>query len=219
MKKIGKGLLVLCLFSMAPMGLSGQTIIGVRGGLTSAKVTGNDLTDATRRSGFAIGGFVALGVGDAIGLDIGATYTQKGVAALDGGTELKIDLDYVEFPLLARVSLPTVGRVSPRLSIGPVLAFEVGCEVAATQVELTITVDCDDPGLDGDLDTTSFDLGALVGAGASIRLGGRARFSLDVMYNDGLKSIVPDEVQDPNKNQTFMVTGSFSLMFGGRGER
>lgn len=215
MKGIGKGLLVLCLASMAPIGLLGQTAIGVRGGFTSAKVTGTDLTDPTRRSGFAMGGFVALGLGDAIGLDIGATYTQKGVGAVDGGTELKIDLDYVEFPLLARVSLPRVGRVSPRLSLGPVLAFEVGCEVAETQVELTITVDCGDPILDGDLDTASFDLGVLVGAGASIELGGRTSFSLDVMYNDGLKSIVPDEVQDPNRNQAFMVIGSFSLMIGG----
>ena len=49
--------------------------------------------------------------------------------------------------------------------------------------------------------TTSFDFGALVGAGASIGLGGRARFGFDTMYNDGLKSIVPNEVQDPNKNQ------------------
>ncbi len=215
MKKIGKGLLVLCLISMAPIGLHSQTTIGVRGGFTRAKVTGSDLTEATRRSGFAIGGFFAFGLEDAIGLDIGATYTPKGVAAVDGGTELKIDLDYVEFPMLARVSLPTVGGVSPRVSLGPVLAFEVGCEVAATQVELTITVDCDDPGLNGDLDTKSFDLGALVGVGASIGLGGRTRFSLDVMYNDGLRSIVRDEVQDPNKNQTFMVTGSLSIGIGG----
>ena len=85
-------------------------------------------------------------------MDIGATYTQKGVSAVDGGTELKIDLDYVEFPLLARVSFPTIRGVSPRVSLGPVLAFEVGCEVAATQVELTITVECDAPGLNGDLD-------------------------------------------------------------------
>ena len=215
MRWIGRGLLVLCLSSTAPIGLSGQTTIGVRGGFTSAKVTGHDLTDPTRREGFAIGGFVTLGLGDAFGLDLGATYTQKGVAGVAGGTEGQIDLDYLEFPLLARVSLPTVGRVSPRLSLGPVLAFEVGCEVTATQVELTITFECDDPSLDGDFDTDSFDLGALVGAGASIGLGGRARFSLDVMYNYGLTSIVPDDAQDPNKNRAFMVTGGFSLTIGG----
>ena len=49
----------------------------------------------------------------------------------------------------------------------------------------------------------------------AIDLGGGARFGLDVMYNDGLKSIVPNEVQDPNKNQAFMVIGSFSLTIGG----
>ena len=215
MKWIGRGLLVLCLSSTAPIGLSGQTTIGVRGGFTSASLTGIELTDPTRRSGFAIGGFIALGLGGPVGLDLGATYTQKGVAGFEGGTEGRVDIDYLEFPLLARVSLPTVGRVSPRLSLGPVLAFEVGCEVAVTQVELTLTFDCDDPGLEGEFDTDSFDLGALVGAGASIGLAGRVQFSLDVMYNYGVTSIVPDIAPEPNKNRAFMVTGGLSLTIGG----
>ena len=63
MKGIGRGLLVLCLSLMVPIGLSGQTTIGVRGGFTSATVTAVELTDPTRRSGFAIGGFVAFGRG------------------------------------------------------------------------------------------------------------------------------------------------------------
>ena len=80
---------------MAPMGIAGQTTIGVRGGFTSATVSGDDLTGRSRRSGFTVGGSVRFGLGEAFGLEVGAAYTQKGVAAIDGGTDMSVDFGYV----------------------------------------------------------------------------------------------------------------------------
>ncbi len=206
MKWIGKGLLVLCISTMVPNGIASQTTIGVRGGFASATVTGDDLTDTSRRSGITIGGSLGLDLGGPFSLDVGATYTQKGVAAIEGGTDLRIDLGYVEFPVLARLTFPTGGRVDPHFSIGPVFAVQARCEAEATQLELTITVDCDDPGLDGDFDMSSFDVGALVGAGVSIGVGNQTRLSIDAMYNVGLRSIDAGEAIDRDRNRAFMVT-------------
>ena len=86
-----------------------------------------------------------------LGLDVGAAYTQKGVAAIEGGTDVRIDLAYVEFPVLARLTFPTGGRVDSHVSIGPIFAVEASCEAEVTQVELSITLNCDDPLLDGGL--------------------------------------------------------------------
>ena len=214
MRRIGKGLLVLCILTMVPNGIACQMTIGVRGGFTSATVTGDDLTDTSRRSGITIGGSVGLGLGGWFSLDVGAAYTQKGVDWIDGGTDLSIDFGYLEFPVLARFTVPTVGSMTSHVSIGPVFALEAGCEVEGTQVELSITVDCDDPLLDGDLDTNSFDVGALVGAGVSIGVGNQTRLSIDAMYNFGLRSIDAGEAIDRNRNRAFMVTWGLSFTIG-----
>ena len=215
MKWIRKGLLVLCISAMVPNGIACQMTIGVRGGLASATVTGEDLTDTRRRSGITIGGSLGLDLGGPFNLDVGAAYTQKGVAATEGGTDIRINLGYIEFPVLARLTVPTVGGLTSHASIGPVFAFEAGCEAETTQVELTITVDCNDPSLGGDLDTKSFDVGALVGAGVSIGVGTPARVSIDAMYNVGLRSIDASDTLDPNRNRAFMVTWGLSFTIGG----
>ncbi len=141
MKWIGKGLLVLCISTMVPNGIAGQTTIGVRGGLASATVTGEDLTDKSRRSGITIGGSLGLDFGGPFSLDVGASYTQKGVAAIEGGTDLRIDLGYIVFPVLARFTFPTGERVDSHVSIGRVFGVLARWEAEGTQLEVRITVD------------------------------------------------------------------------------
>lgn len=215
MRWISKGLLVMCISSMAPMGIVGQTMIGVRGGFSSATVTGDDLANKSRNSGFTVGGSVGFGLGGAFGLDVGAAYTQKGVLAKEGGTDLIIDIGYLELPVLARLTVPTGGRVTSHVSFGPVFGVEVGCEAEVTQIDLSMRVDCDDPSLDGGLETNSFDIGVLVAAGVSVGMGNRTRLSMDAMYNFGMRGIDSNDVLDPNRNRAFMVTWGLSYTIGG----
>ena len=129
MKMLGRGLLIGCLWSMTSVDVVAQVTVGVRGGFASATLTGDDLPNTSRNSGFTVGGFVGVGLTDVVGLDLGAAYTQKGVAAVEGGTSVRIDLGYLQVPALLTVKIPGGGALSPRVSLGPVLAWKTGCDV------------------------------------------------------------------------------------------
>lgn len=75
-------------------------------------------------------------------------------------------------------------------------------------------MDCGDPSLDGELDTRSFDIGALLGAGVSVGVGSRTSITLDAMYTFGMRSIDRVLIGDANRNRTLSVTVGFSYTIG-----
>ena len=214
MKWLGRGLLIGCLWSTTSVDVAAQVSIGVRGGFTSATMTGEDLPNTSRNSGFTLGGFVGFGLTDAVGLDLGTAYTQKGVEAVEGGTSVRIDLGYLQVPALVTVKIPSGGALSPRVSFGPVLAWRTGCDAEVSQLEVSESVDCGDPALDGELDIRSFDIGALVGAGVIIGVGSRTSMTLDAMYNFGVRSIDRVAIGEANRNRTLSVTAGLSYAIG-----
>jgi hypothetical protein len=179
-----------------------QTVVSLRGGINVANVDGDDvLVNPDSRVGLNFGGSVAFPLTDIVGVHLGAIYSQKG-AKLDveeEDAEATVALDYIEIPMLLTLTIPSNGPLGSRIYLGPAVAFEVGCELRGSEGGLDISLDCDET----DIDTETFDIGAVGGAGLSWEASESFLLSLDLFYNLGLTSIAAEE--GDAKNRTFSV--------------
>ena len=197
-----------------PMTAEGQTSVGVRGGVTRTKISGDAFSDASWGSGFTAGGFARVPLNDIVSIEVGVAYTAKGVENTEGGEDVTLDLDYFEVPLVGVISIGTGGPVTPHLYAGPVFSFKNRCEVAIKGAMPQI-LGCDDPSFGGELQTSSFDLGCLVGFGLSLDVGARAALNFDGMFNFGFSSVDEIRIGQANRNRAFMVTAGASYAIGG----
>lgn len=111
-------LLVLLLFIFSPVLLSGQSYVGVFGGMNSSKLAGDSPSKADYKSliGVNTGAYIDIKLGKIIWLSIQPSYSQEGtkVSYSVKGEEKAIDsihlrLNYVSLPLFLKVS-STNGR-------------------------------------------------------------------------------------------------------------
>ena len=198
---------VLSTILCVPGSLRGQTEISLRGGMSLATLGGDDIGSADSRTGLRVGASAILPLTTSLGLETGAAYAAKGATEEEFGVELDLALRYLEVPLLLRFTPSVEDTISPHVSIGPALAFRIGCSAAASAQGVEISVDCDDE-LD---ELTSMDLGAVAGAGASIATSGSLPVSVDVLYNLGLSSI---SESDDVKNRAFSIMAGIRVPIG-----
>lgn len=187
-------------------------------GLNFADVSGDDFADefgdTSSRLGFAIGGFAEFGLSEMVSLRPELVYTQKGTEFEAGGVEARVELDYVQLPVLAKVMFGA-GGAGPRfnLLIGPAFGFSAGCSfdidaplvlaagpslaTAASRVE----IDCEDIGAD----TRSFELAGIVAVGVDLD-----RFTFDVRFDKGFTGIFDTDAVDA-KNQTISARAGYKF--------
>ena len=185
----------------APVALAqGKTIlVGPTFGINSAKVTGDNQEDASRRTGLRLGGFASISLGQHLAIQPEIALTGKGSKWADQDAEIKIR--YLQIPILARYRFgSSASGFAPFVMAGPAFAIKTGC---------TLTVDGDD--MECNDQTTSVagsDFGLIFGAGAEL---GRAQFSL--RYDLGLKNINGDGPANV-KNQTVKVSVGYGFRIG-----
>jgi hypothetical protein len=165
---------------------------GVVAGASLSTFTGDLATDAKNNTGFLAGAFVRIG---ALGFAVqpGVFYVTKGAKFADvgqGGGSGNTKLDYIEIPVVIRLSLPMHLYVGAGLAIG----FKLGCKV---------TLDTSSSGQDC-ADATSTTVGpksteysGIAEAGINIgkfSLGGRA----DVGISDAEAAINSNNVSNAN---------------------
>ncbi len=99
----------------------------------------------------------------------------------------------------------------PILYGGPSVAFETRCSVTGEGDGSSVSLDCDDPQLDGALETTKTNFGLVFGGGFEI-LYSRLTIQLDARYNLGLTNLndADDAAEVSVKNRTW----SFMLGLG-----
>lgn len=184
---------------------------GIKGGLSVATLHGSLPTDALVRNGaklgFAAGAWLAIPVGPRLSVQPEFNYVQKGtslgsVDVTDGGgtvigtVDVFESVDYLEVPVLLRVSFPGGGVISPYLVGGPVMGFRM-----KQQLKVSGFIDI---GTDIDL-FKSTDFGAALGAG--LELGrGRFRGTFETRYTLGLTSAAEDFYSSDAKNGALMAT-------------
>lgn len=188
-----------------------QTAVGFRGGLTLSDISveSDEDIDFESRTGMVVGGFAEFRVGEDLALQLGLSYTQKGGEAAAGEQAFGLELDYLEFPLLAVWSLPTSGGLGARLMGGPVVSFEFSCDRTGLG-GLENSLDCETAGFE----TSSTDFGVQLGGGVVYHVRDAASLFVDGAYNFGLsnwRSDAPGDEVARNRTLLFTVGALFPL--------
>lgn len=175
---------------------------GIKLGGNMAKVTGADAQDieGTLKSkvGFTAGVFLNFNLGKVVSIQWEALYTMKGASFeytdLEDTYTEKLYGDYIEIPLLLKLTIPTPG-IQPFVFAGPSVGFKL-------REKLQIN------GEDIPIEETIFknnDYGAIFGAGLNL---GRS-FTIDVRYSLGLQKVISTiegEIEPDVKNGVFSAT-------------
>ncbi len=175
---------------LAAPALAGPLGKTIKGGVSYAKVTNDQFDDSDREMGFAVGMAFSYDLVPGISLNPEVLYVQQGgkyeFTMIDeygmpaGNAEMVWDLDYIQIPVLARVSLPVVGSVLPTLIAGPALSYNVKKEYTTEGSAGSVTEELDYI-KDTDL-SLIFGLGMKLGAGP-------AGVNLELRYNHGLTDL------------------------------
>ena len=186
--------------SGAPAFAQGTVAVGVKGGATFATLRfenqeeGRTQTFDTRPG--VIGGlFVVWPADHRLALQTEVLFNQKGATFEAPGLSARTTVNYVEAPVLLRVSSPKSSGVSFHGFTGPSFGFWVSGETTST-VQGQEGID------EIDNDFKRFDLGLVVGAGVEF-----GRLVVDGRYAWGLRDIDKqiDESTIRNRHFAFMT--------------
>lgn len=158
-----------------------------------------DVVDAESITTFAGGGHLRIGLSPSISLQPELLFMRKGSKEQVGPAELEFNVDYAEIPVLLRLDLPAAA-VRPFVYAGPYGAFEVACKVEGE--------DC------GEGDRSTFDFGAVVGAGVGFAAG-PGSIVVEGRYDLGLKNVAEDATPEMEaKNRAFGLFIGYSVPLG-----
>lgn len=203
--------LFLALLFAVAVPLSAQTTLGLNAGVNIATLGGDDVTDASNRTGLNVGVSFLFPVGENVGLYVGGSYSQKGAELSEPPLTLTVSADYFEIPVLLRYAFGGSEAVGAHLYGGGAIGIEASCELEATDGVTSASADC----TDADVDTKTFDFGLVAGFGVDFGLGDSLDLTVDVFYNLGLVS-VDDTAPDPGdvKNRAFTIRAGLGIPLG-----
>jgi len=138
---------------------------------------GGDIEDTSMKTGFCGGAFLAWEISDWFTFQPEFLYSQRG--ADDSNVDASISLDYIEFPLLAMLTIPMEGRFTPNVFVGPSIAFNIGADASAFGVSADIKEII-----------SSTDVGIVVGAGVKVGDLGPGAITADIRYTIGLTNVL-----------------------------
>lgn len=201
--------------------------IGVLGGLNIADEWGNDAADGVdNRLGLLTGGFFGMGFNENLGGRVEVLFAQKGWKVEEMGNSLTFARDYFEIPVLAVGMFPVSEAARIDIFAGPSFGFLSTGE---------LQIDVGGFGADADVKDAllkSFDIGAVVGAGASFAAGpvniviqGRATIGFSNFYDLDANALAdlgltPEDIgllaaEDPSaKNIAYGFLGGVSVPLG-----
>ncbi len=197
----------VCLVTILPGVGAAQSIgAGVKGGVSLADVPniagGLDAASdvLNRRIGYAVGGFVAIGLGNGFSIQPEALYTQKGVgASAPGGTpssEFKFKADYVDVPILGRF---TFGKgLRGYVFAGPSLNFLISAKARSGFGGTASETDVSD-------DLESIEAALVLGGGIEI-----GPLLVEARWSEGLTNILAEATGPAGtdlKTRTLLVLG------------
>ena len=183
---------------------------GIRGGVNLSKVVNQDLTiKPDYKKGFSGGFFASFGLGP-LAFQPEALFTMKGAQLkeelLSVVNNVNINMNYLEIPILAKVSIPLTRSISLNLFGGPSVAIKLSAkavsEIAGKSVDENIK------------DIKSTDFGLAFGGG--IKFGA---LTIEGRYTPGLTSIgksqtgIFQSINSGTKNSVITLTAEY-LFYG-----
>jgi len=222
MKRLASTLLILNLLWLTPvMAGQGDVTLGFKAGLNLANMGGSDTEGTDSKTGFVAGGVLNYDFSAVFALQTEVLYTQKGLQESASGITAKLNLNYIEVPVLGKILIGAKpdSKAIPHLLFGPAFAFEVGCSESADDGGVSASIDCDDSSIppDARIKTKSFDVGAVFGAGVDILAGAKGNVTLDARYTFGLSSVIESVgfIEDVDiKNQAISIMAGYTIRIG-----
>lgn len=177
---------------------------GIKGGLNFANVAGSD-EELDSRIGVHAGLVLDFSFPLApVGIESGIYYSQKGAGFTEEGIPITGKIDYIEVPVLAKISVGPPGPFSPHVLLGPYAAYNINAEFEAASGSAFSSVDRSD-------ETSDLDFGGIVGVGADFNLG-ITKLNVSTRYSFGFSNINDTEFEtDDESNRVFMI--SAGIMF------
>ena len=196
--------IVLCLaLCGATTATAQEAAFGVKGGInfSNLKFDGDSVdVNLDQRTGFVGGLFIVWPASGTLALQTEFLYSQKGATFDEEGLEEKVSLDYIDIPVLLRMS-SRPAKASFHAIAGPSFGFKTRARSKSSFEGESHEEDIGD-------EVETFDLGLVLGAGLDF-----GRMTIDGRYTWGLTDISKesvDDVQDPGddvkvKNRVFTV--------------
>ena len=191
--------LILVLTAVLAAGAQAQTTYGLKGGLALTNLTGDNTDGLNSKTGFMIGGFAAIPIGESMAIQPEVFYVEKGTKfdeVLENGSEVeaKLKLNYIDIPVLFKYTMAGESA-RPYFLAGPSIGFKTSAKIKVQ-----------DESADFDY-VKSTDFGLVFGLGVNFQ-----KFLIEGRYGLGLSNIndFPDD-PDSIKNSAwnFLVGYTF----------
>ncbi len=177
---------------------------GIKGGLNFTNLAGTD-DDLESRTGIQAG--VVLDISFPLlplGIESGIYYSQKGAQISEDGMTATWKLDYVEVPVLGKISVGPPGPFSPHIVVGPYAAYNVNSELDVSAGSESETEDFSEI-------TSDIDFGGVIGVGADFNLG-VTKLNIQARYSRGLIDVNENGFENEGEhNSVFSITAG--IMF------
>ncbi len=212
-------LLVVTFHSLMAAGPASGQVLTLVGGVVRAGSSESGDTGL----GLVIGGHFSVPVADRFSLLAGATYTQRfdGFAfqGFSGGTqtitEIQTRIDYIEIPILLKVSFLADARISPHVLLGPAVGIKVRCIVKTTTSFFdqfgALGADETEASCPDNAAPRAVQIDGRAGLGVDVEVSNGLTAVADVSYSLGLTTIFPDS---SGKSRAFIVRVGVVLPIG-----
>lgn len=167
-------------------------------GVNFAKLSGDDIGAAARNTGMKFGFDLVIPVGP-LGLNLGADWSQKGVAQTLQAASAVIDISYIEVPLHFRLPIVSAGPARINVVLGPTIGINTGCDI---RIDVAAATTCA-AAAQGGFSPNKLDWSGTGGLGFSFGLGGLVYAGVDLLYTMGFSSV--DELASDLKNRAFTL--------------
>lgn len=189
--------------------VAAQTSLGVKGGYAASTFRGKDAGDVDWKSGFAGGLFVNIAVFEAFAIQPELLFRQRGGTNRNETFNInqRINLSYIDVPVLFKLRLPIDETFYPHVYIGPQFSYNLMGEYEVEAFD-AITVQ-------RDLDVRKVDAGGVMGFGLDVK---SDRFFITADFRYGLGGINIDNADEPFllKNKDLSVLLGVGVNIGGR---
>ena len=190
-------LILLGTLSQAIPASSADLLVGVKGGMNLANLTGDDVfNNSTSLVGIG-GAFARYRLSEMFSLAPEVLFSMKGADFEAEGIETEQQFQYLEIPVLVRAAWRRESKLGPSLFGGPSLGILLDNKIT------------DGAEIDLDDGSRSADFGVIVGAGLDYSLGSGVVL-FDVRYERGLTSWT-DNLDEKHSVASFMLGYGYRL--------
>jgi hypothetical protein len=182
MKKFTLSLMIVAvaLFTAAPVFAEGM-MFGVKAGIDLANITGDISSITKMKTGMIGGAYLQYNFTEMFAIQPELLFTMKGAGIDIPIVDASIKANYLEIPLLFKITIPTEGKFKPNIYAGPALGILMSAKAEA----LGVSVDLKDL-----MKSTNFLIVAGAGVGYMVQENGL--LFLEARYEVGLTTVAKD---------------------------